>query len=248
MSFYLSILKKYNINPNFWCSEEYWKKVDWEEKYLSYGKLFIQDKKGINMLPPLSEKGKILSDNYWAGMSNFNIFGNDKFLDYEFIYNPSLFFDLKGSKWRKIRKNLKWCKEDIKEELIIVLKTKTKNIDLFLYDWIKDNDSKQWFEPEVMMDYIFNGENRIFFIGKKSKKIYGICIWDENWKYINFRYCLVQKKIRGLSDYCRVKFYQFVSEKNKLVNDGGSLDNESLYRYKEKLNPIIINKIYGGNI
>ena len=85
---------------------------------------------------------------------------------------------------------------------------------------------------------IFEGENRRFLRSKKGK-IYGLNIWDENFQYINYRYCICGKE-DFISEYMRLLFYtdSVILNKGKLVNDGGVLDNPKLRFFKDKLNPM----------
>jgi len=73
----------------------------------------------------------------------------------------------------------------------------------------------------------------------------GFNVWDENYKYINFRYSF-GRGLPYLSEYLRWAFYTDwdVLSSRKLVNDGGSLDSSSLHKFKERLGPVEIQKIY----
>lgn len=259
MSRYLGELKKRNINPNFYCSEEYFEKAGWIEDRDEENVIIIFDFSKSNIMLPVIDLDSIrfLSSSFYAGFCNLNsvCFKEDiklNFLDYEFIYDPSQFLSLSGNKWKKVRKNLKWCREDFgKLDAFYTYENYDQlEIDNFLNIWVNSMEGQKLYDPEVFLKYIFFGKNRLLFKNNKGV-IKGIACWDENWKYINFRYCLVNNSEgRGLSDTCRVLFYRYINAcmPGKLVNDGGSLGIPSLYKYKEKLNPIEINKIYGGKI
>ena len=66
-----------------------------------------------------------------------------------------------------------------------------------------------------------------------------------NCKYINFRYCFDNREVIYCNEYLRLLFYRDIAYKEKLVNDGGVLDNENLKRFKKKLNPIEIKVRWG---
>ena len=98
--------------------------------------------------------------------------------------------------------------------------------------------------------YLLFGENRVFFFGVKTGKLYGICAYDENYKYVNFRYCAVLPVIRGLKETIWQQFLQYVffAKSNKLVNSGGSFKKKSIYNFKLKFSPVEINEIYTGEV
>lgn len=99
-------------------------------------------------------------------------------------------------------------------------------------------------DDEVMIDYLFHGDNRKILVDKNGF-ILGINIFDSNYKYINFRFSF-SRNIKFLSEYLRYVFYTdpAILNQNKLVNDGGSLDNKNLAFFKEKLNPLEKRKIF----
>jgi hypothetical protein len=70
--------------------------------------------------------------------------------------------------------------------------------------------------------------------------------WDENWQYINFRFCIIRQGEPFLDEFARWLFYTDgqIQAKNKLVNDGGTLGNPGLEHFKDKLNPVHKRKVY----
>jgi len=261
MSRYLGELKKRNIPPNFYCSEEYFEKAGWIEDWDEENVIIIFDSSKSHIMLPVIDLDSIrfLSSSFYVGFSNLNSIcfkENIKlnFLDYEFIYDPSQFISLSGNKWKKARKNLKWCREDFGKLYVYVTYGDRDQDRLkggcFLDKWVDSIEGKELYDPEVLLKYVCFGKNRLL-VENNQEEVKGIICWDENWKYVNFRYCIVNNSEgRGLSDTCRVLFYRYINSirPGKLVNDGGSLGISSLYKYKEKLNPIEINKIYGGKI
>lgn len=252
---YLELLKRIDCPPNFWCSEEYFQKAGWRE--IIERQIFprerktvcrVTDERGNLMLPSVlcsADVPVITQDGYWAGYSSLD---SGEFLDYQFLYEPSSFRNLEGGKWKMSRKNIKWAQEDIRSILISVSSeniSEKRKID-FSDEWMSSVSDKEWYDPEVLIKYMFHGENRLYFVNPLGYKIWGMAVWDENWKFINFRYCFVLPNIRGLSDYCRVLFYNwiYIHYGNKIVNDGGSLGSEGLYKYKMRLNPMEVGKIY----
>ena len=254
MNSYLFHLQKTEYSPNFYCSDEYFEKANMSievETDIQYIKrrIYLLDNENVRLLPTIEIIGNFY--DYFARIgkdyifqSGFSNYEEGEFWDYEFIYDPKNFLDLSGGKWKKVRKNINWVKKKINEDIQFSPYIENDKLNHFLDLWFHKNRDVVFYDPEVMVNYVYHGNNRLFLIGNESGRLYGICIWDENYKYINFRFCLVDPNIKGLSDFCRVKFYIFMAhETNKLVNDGGSLGNQGLYEYKKYLNPIEINEI-----
>jgi len=80
----------------------------------------------------------------------------------------------------------------------------------------------------------------------KDGKLVAINIWDENYKYINYRYCIVDRKEPFLDEFVRYLFYTdlVILKTGKLVNDGGTVGNQGLEHFKDKLNPIRKRKVH----
>lgn len=244
-------------SPNFWCSEEYFEKAGWgvvEHGPWKGGSdaawYSVMDDTGKNMLPAVEKTGMGLwYRNCWAGFSTMDPAraktGVD-FLDYEFIYRPSDFMDLSGGAWHTTRKNMRWAEKDAGEGFQLWPAVSEAAIEELVTAWSEDSGEVEYYDPEIMLKYLFHGQNRLFVVGR-SGRLYGILAWDSNWRYINFRYCVVRPGIRGLSDTARVMFYRFSYARcfpGLLVNDGGSLDRPGLHRYKTRLNPFQVNQIF----
>lgn len=255
-SVYLARLESLGIAPNFWCSEEYIDAANWSTLCSPTDTLWVVDEEYNIMLPGIGmDSGEY---GFWAGFSellppkeNAEIWD---FLDYEFIYMPSRFLSIEGPEWSASRKNMRWAVQDAGEPLWLqnasLFAEKDTYIETFFGEWMEANESTEIYDPEVLVKYIYAGRNRLFLRGLTSGKVYGIIAWDDNFKYINFRYCLVLPNIRGLSDLARITFYRYIARlfPEKLVNDGGSLGNPGLERYKKRLNPITINSIYSREV
>lgn len=249
---YLLKLKESKYLPNFFCSKEYIEKAGWKEINQDNISIIVDDTDNI-MLPSLNEKNEVIGSPYFIGFSNYKLLDKkrNEFLDYEFIFDPSsantgIVFG-GDKKWKKVYKNINQCSKDIGGKLELFPLSPKEDTEEFLLEISKDIDS--WYDPEVFIKYILYGENRIWVKDSKKRNL-GLLIWDENYKYVNFRYCILRKGIRGLSDFSRILFFSYINNirPKKLINDGGCLNSKSLYWYKNKLNPIRINKIYGGRI
>lgn len=223
----------------------------WIEKSVNEGHAssehhWVEDSEGEIMLPTIFKNGTVVP-TYWAGFSNiqpdFHYKRKAELLDYEFIYEPIDIKDMIGKQWKTTRKNIHKIQREHGELKMDGVNSITAEMISDLVDewaqaeWMdKEKDTIQ--DADVMTDYLLKGQNRrTLWIGNE---FVGMWVWDENWKYINFRYCIL-KPYPGLSDYARILFR---CKANKLINDGGSLDRDELYKYKERLNPVEINKIY----
>jgi len=247
---YLEELERAGIDPNFWCADEYFQRAGWSV-HSSFGKVWAEDKDAGFVLPCLSLSGgfEMRGFDVWADLEGYEGMPllTREFLDYNFIYDPRNFLKMEGGDWAVFRKNSRKfakrqthpcfytdryhtvvCEEDIKG--------------LFI-SWLEGKEG-EIHDDEVMLNYLLNGDNRKFLIDSDGELI-GINVWDENYKYINFRYCICDSK-PFLSEYMRLLFYTDaeILGKGKLVNDGGSLDNKALSDFKLKMNPVEIKNVY----
>lgn len=255
---YLELLEKGSITPNFWCSEEYFDKAKLTEVYDS-GTWGILDQDWGLMFPLLDSIGGYFErivepdvDKIWSDFPEWKPKGwNSKFLDYEYIYDPKIFLHMEGGDWATFRKNCrKWPRRFGNGNLIYgwissfsYFSPKDELSDV-LISWLENKSSEDMvMDSEVLVKYLFHGQNRKILYHKN--KIYGVNIWDENYKYINFRYSICRPE-EFLSEHMRWLFYTdpFIQEKNKLVNDGGVLDNPKLKFFKDKMNPLQVREVY----
>lgn len=202
----------------------------------------MYDTNGDLMFPPVLLQGEGFgeADKFWADFPEHP--GRD-FLDYEYIYDSKDFLKMEGGKWAVFRKNSRKFPNRIGEELTYSYgRISAKKIGNLLDSWM--DRFALIHDGEILIDYIFDGESRKGLIEVESGKLYGLNVWDENFRYINFRYCICQG-IPFLSEYLRLLFYQDMVSKGKLVNDGGSLDNPALKSFKEKMNPCSIREVKG---
>lgn len=252
---YLNLVQSQNLTPNFWMSEEYIEKkgLVWcrDSKSLLEGFKETSESNEWFFLPIYDSMFWFNSNAIYCGfLRQDNSPYQDIFLDYQFIYDPKDFLNMEGHKWATFRKNVKkyphrkttgypfytnlYTDEDEDE-------TKNEIIE-FITNWSIRKENKIY-DPEILVKYALQGQHRkvLFF----EERLVGINIWDENFKFINFRYCIDNGE-PFLNEYMRYLFYTDpeIQNKNKLVNDGGSLDSEGLFNFKKKLNPIEILKVY----
>ncbi len=253
MSLYLQILKQNRITPNFWCSQEYFDKAGLEEDHL-LGWVVITDPEYPDkfVLPPIciGDDGKIIKitmRHVWADFHlSFSPYVYASFLDYEFIYDQRNFLNMVGKDWAVFRKNSrKWLRGKDPEKIAFILLSGScwkGQIDDVFIDWL----SAQGFDEEIqdsetMMKFLYEGQNRFgLFYGDELK---AVLVYDYNWEYINFRYC-VCKNEPWLSEYARLRFYldPLIQQDPRLVNDGGCLGSDGLFFFKHKMNPVEIRK------
>jgi len=255
---YLDLLEKFNIEPNFWGSNEYFEKANLKIAKKDNVIQVVDPNTNQNVFPPLDMRnGNFLRDftgDVWSGLvGSENALSNNnsltkKFLDYNFIYNPRSFLDISGGEWAVFRKNSRKFLNRNKQHQFQYINLSSefdKGFYNIFIEWLENkNENEEIHDDEIILKYLEAGKNRKVLIDANNE-IYGINIWDENFLYVNFRYCFC-KPGQFLSEYMRLLFYidPVILNKNKLVNDGGSLDNNNLYNFKMKLNPVKINKIY----
>ncbi len=253
MKRYLKALRQMGQRPNFWCSSEYARRAGWRSPA---GEIVLDvfDADGVQMLPTLvklERKGNPgpyqinRATRCWAGFAG----DSGRLLDFEFIYNPADFMDISGPRWKKVRKCIRQAKADLPCADLSYgnVYDSDSALNEFVYRWAIQNSTGTFYEPDVMESYMMEGESRLLLIDphSPSRAAYALLIWDQNWQYINFRYCCVESGVRGLSDLARVKFMRWIHlyYPGRLVNDGGALDSKELFTYKTKLNPLEINNI-----
>lgn len=249
---YLEILEKLKIIPNFFISESYlnfhkeielWKR--WDLVYAVSGDALI--------FPPVVIPTK--NNTAFYGLSHYKEIWCDweskpymvedwsnkpvLFLDWEYIYDPKHFMDLSGGKWKTFRKNInKWPSRN--SDFIYTDKRPDpyKIADLLL-KWI--NNREVVYDAEYLVELATNDKITDVFITylyKRDRTLVAMNIADQNWFYINYRWCITDPDEPYLEEFTRLLFYRSMINMGKLVNDGGSLGYPGLERFKDKLNPI----------
>ena len=260
-SLYLDKLKEFEIEPNFFCSLEYFQKSGCQESHNNLI-LGVWDAEGNALLPMIdlnhkSLHGYIPDNGIWADLPGYQPLyynqatGQSRFMDYQYIYDPKQFLDMQGGQWAVFRKNSrKFPRRYGEDRLQFATDMDPFRVEVFSTDVIKNFDVDTIYDPAVMIRYLFFGMNRLFILDNCSLRILAVSIWDENYKYINYRFCLCQDE-PFLSEYARLKFYEYMAQntnncnpKGKLINDGGVLDKPSLKAFKDKMNPLKIDKIH----
>lgn len=250
---YLNRAKEVGIIPNFFVSEPYLKLSD-VQCFIETNWIWIEDEEWL-LFPPLCLTknehrcpfiGRL--KNVWSDFESlsFDHLATRKFLDWEYIFNPIHFNDLSGGKWETYRKNIrKWPKSHAKWFYSSYFKR--KELCIFLSDWLETKGDKTE-DGNLLLDYIINDNLLVHrrFIYDELDELVAVNAWDENWKYINYRYCIVKKDNLYLDEFARYLFYTdpIIQAKGKLVNDGGCLGYEGLEHFKNKLNPVKKRAVY----
>lgn len=260
---YLGLLQQFKVEPNFWCSEEYFQKAALQERQEGDWVYIWDQAAEVTVLPPLNiNMGAvpIRVDSDWAAKfwSDFKDYFpgsgyGPELLDLEYIYNPRHFLNMSGGSWAVFRKNSRKFPKRFGKELYYISsdfiseQMKREIIDLFK-SWVDKSDEIH--EAEVLFEYALNGENRKFLIDRDSN-LFGVNAWDENYLRVNFRLCITRPGEQFLNEYMRLLFYtdEIILNSNKLVNDGGVLDSVELEKFKDKLNPLAVRhvKTWGRN-
>lgn len=249
---YLQLLKQFQITPNFWCSEEYFSKARLQERKDGNWVYICDPAAGITVFPPINRNlgtcpirpERAWDRKFWSDFPEYfpGRFYRPKFLDLEYIYDPKSFLNMEGEQWAVFRKNCRKFPARHPDCLYVEPGPEHKQPILDLTkDWLGDKEPQDF---EVMISYLLYGENRRILMG--DGLIYGINVWDENWNRINFRFCICKPGSYYISEYMRFLFYTDLAiiGKEKLVNDGGVLDNPDLNFFKDKLNPVKIRQIF----
>jgi hypothetical protein len=256
---YLAALQRFKVKPNFWCSSEYFKHAEFNEVIveISGGQkvCLVTDEDGDAVLPPFNlNAGRMYplvpKGGIWADLEGFmpkNPAGRGvRFLDFNYIYDPAAFQEMKGKCWMVFRKNSRKFPRRYEGGHLVWVEEVSEGVEKFAssvlsFDLVHDAD--------VVLRYLFKGENRLFLLDEGSGEVLAVNVWDENHMYVNYRYAFCVDK-PFLSEYVRLCFYQTIHEKypGKLVNDGGVLNRLSLKKFKDKLNPVEVFKVHSWRV
>lgn len=203
-----------------------------------------------------------VTGEYTSSLYDDLIFGDKNkislnFLDFNYFYNPKNFLKTTGSRWKIWRKNLK--KFPYTDDQVVyrpirynsishVLKLKT-----LMVKWLEAQKEDMPIEDEhTIYHYLFfqRKQDKIWGIFRRTDEVLlAVNAWDENYKYLNYRYCFYDPNIPGANYYARHRFYTLpeIINSRKLVNDGGILGSETLKFFKDHLNPVKRKLIYTWN-
>jgi hypothetical protein len=167
---------------------------------------------------------------------------SSEFFDYEFLYRPIDFLNLSGGCWKVFRKNVRRFKRNSCDLSYHEIHPTT--FKKFFVSWLSNRES--FYEPEKVLRWADHYNVHLFGLFDCGKLI-GANGYDWNFRFVNFRYSFAIPEIFGSSEYLRYMFYLMLSDGQFVVNDGGSVGMESLYKFKMKLNPVSVLKRYSWN-
>jgi hypothetical protein len=248
-------MKKMNLKPNFFVSEPYLELAG-AEVMVGDGWVWL-DADGVCMFPPykyvVTPDHDFPLDRIWSDFDGFHpgIDWQPEFLDHEYIFDPNDFNAMDGGKWNTFRKNVrKWPREH-PEWLYVSACYNTDEATELVADWL-DAKQEDVQDGELMARFaLLELDERIhrrfmYYFDAGRPVLVGINAWDDNWEYINYRICMVKAGERFLDEFMRYQFYTDpeIQWEWKLVNDGGTLGNAGLERFKDKMNPKFKRTVY----
>ena len=246
---YLKRVKRIkNIVPSFWMSQTYFEKAGFKEEETKKT-LWVVDEDGNVMFPGMTKSGPTTKgvNEIWA-LSEVPPKGTLKFLDYNFFYSPTNFNNLSGKKWKVFRQNLNKFNrftEELKKEYRELNDDEKNDLMKVFLSWLEADQERIFEGGEIVLAYLEEPPKTVkgLFI---NGNLEGFNIWDENHRFINFRYCFNNPIIPSINHQLRYLFYTDpeIQAKNKWVNDGGCLDRQRLRFFKDHLNPVNIIKHY----
>jgi hypothetical protein len=245
-------LEELGIEPNFYTSLPYLTlsgATCWTDK----GWLWIEDEEWC-IFPPLPHLKNYISDpmdypqkNIWSDFSNIQIdLPKMGFLDWEYIFDSLQFNHMEGHKWEVYRKNSRkwparhpnWLYCDLYDY---------NSVGLLLSEWLLNKmDNVQ--DAQLIAEYLLSNHPSIHHrcLYDSEEQLMAVNVWDENWKFINYRYCIVKLNEPFLDEFSRWLFYtdKQIQGSGKMVNDGGTLGSAGLESFKDKLNPMKKREVY----
>lgn len=247
IQYYLKQAQSLEINPNFYTSLPYLELFE-AECIIKDSWIWLEAENWI-LLPPLPLVRNALDRHYprteiWSSFSSMDVskFHYKEFLDWQYVFDPKAFNDLSGGSWNVYRKNIrKYPKRHERWLYTVENTTKTEEILDLVWKWI-ENKGDTVLDAEFILKYLSNSDrtdiHKAFLY--QDKELVAVNAWDENWKYINYRFCITKPNEPFLEEFVRYLFYgsPVIQDANKLVNDGGSLGNSGLESFKNKMNPL----------
>ena len=252
---YLNLMKKHNIEPNFYISKEYITNKNFKE-IINGNWYWILDDSNTPIFPPIHKERGLLNiipemEFIWCNFPNV-YFDNYKsvFLDNEYIYSSEEVYKCEGSRYSKFRKNSRKWPTRNENYYYRVTEKNVEELPWYLHSqlfyllgvWL-DPINREFYGVYDILSYINNGDNVGILI--RNDDVVGVNIWDSNWKYINYRY-IFHLKEPYLDEYMRYLFYQhmYATHSDKLINDGGVLDSAGLQNFKMSLNPVEVRTLH----
>jgi len=242
---YLEMAKKLSVVPNFYMSEAYFdyaRLIEHSDK----DRVWVEGN-GWCVFPPLPYPIDF-DENIWCDMGGLcpPDWYQKKELDWEYIFDPWDFNDMTGGKWNTFRKNVrKWPRGNPNHAYLSEL-LDNLSAEHLMGEWLEERmESAQDADIMIKMALDHHPNVRHMYL-YRGRELVGINVFDWNYRYINYRLCIVKPGERFLDEYLRFLFYtnSDILLSGMLVNDGGTLGREGLERFKDKMNPKIKRKRY----
>jgi len=248
---YLTRASELKVEPNFFMSVPY-VLISGLKARSKDGWIWLNDSQWCVFPPlPLGDSNiDYCAKKIWAMFADAqpHVDRGYKFLDWQYIFRPSDFLEMIGGQWETFRKNSrKWHREN--SGWTYSLKEPSLKIGGELIgQWLQVRQYSVEDAELIARFAIFAQISGVYrkFLYNTTGELVGINAWDENWKYINYRVCIVKQGEPYLDEFMRWLFYtdNDILQSGKLVNDGGTLGNKGLERFKDKLNPVSKTQIY----
>jgi len=244
---YLARAHELKIIPNFWLTKEYLSIQKNMKLETGNGFIWLQEDEWA-VFPPIplfdifdTVKPSLPKLKIWSDFVNYSVGEPIQFLDWEYTYYSTNFFDMRGGKWEVFRKNSrKWPRRNEGCWTYTTDVPPVPEIKSLLIKWLDNKKDEEIADSESLIWFMFHGSNRAFL--KRKSELVGVNIWDENGDWLIYRYCIADTEERFLDEFLRLLFYQ--SFPGRLVIDGGVLDNPGLKKFKDKLNPVQKRLVY----
>lgn len=256
LGLYLHLLEKHGVEPNFWCSEEYFRASGFKtvEDDLGYVAVVGDDQL---IFPPIHREAGFPHlllrsfglDSVWSDFqgNHFQDWSPD-LLDLEYIYDPKEILAMEGSRFKTFRKNHRKIEKQYGADSLSYSRVEKdhrliqSDIDKLFIQWLENRgESEIIHDDSVLYHFITEGYNRAVLY-HRDYGLLGINVWDENYRFVNYRY-MICRPWPYLDEYMRWLFYSSL-ETEKMVNDGGILDNPGLRWFKDRMNPIRVRNVY----
>jgi hypothetical protein len=280
VSEYLTRVKELGIEPNFWTSEEYLTNCG-AEIHCPFDEWIWPEADGWAVTPPVPTKRLVdraegflatgaddsffmqtpacpVWSDWYEGRSpdeppvEDSIGNSPEFLDWEYLYDPKEFLDLRGGRWRTFRKNVRKLPERVGQSPLDYRTAGDPSVSPstileLIFKWSAVEGATGGIEDEqTVVNYVQNSLERTAKVLWLRGVPIGVNIADANWKYINFRYSFYDPQWPFVSEYLRWRFFTDpdIVASGKLVNDGGTLGHPGLEKFKDRLNPVRKRKVY----
>ncbi len=250
----LERMEQSKIKPNFFCSAPYFHYNN-AVTHIQAGMVWVEAD-DVCLFPPLPVDAvdhpptMYPVKEIWSDFQGFKPPDGQwvkEFLDWEYLFNPHDFKMMNGGKWQTFRKNSrKWPKSQRNTHYGTITQGKEERWNLLCLWLLKRQDTV--LDAEVITEYVMNPVDGVYQKGlTRDGQLVGINVWDDNYCYINFRFCIADGRERYLDEYMRYLFYTDpeIANQGKLINDGGALDSVGLERFKDKMNPVCKRPVYG---